>query len=145
MQISALKKLLQLISPSESPLEEKSSAATSEQETESDLQNLLQQAADKAEDTEANDASELEELLQSEEDDALGYSDEIVAEGDEDHAEERVMAQENRAHLISSVPRAARVPTGIMTKSELREIREIFSNLDDMEIQRLYKKVTKNN
>lgn len=49
----------------------------------------------------------------------------------------------NRAHLTSSVPRAARVPTGVLTKGEMAEIREIFGDMDDTEIQRLYKRVTK--
>ena len=48
-----------------------------------------------------------------------------------------------KAHLTSSVPRAARLPQGALTKGQMAEIREIFGNIDDAEIQRLYKRVTK--
>ena len=48
-----------------------------------------------------------------------------------------------RAHLTSSVPRAARLPKGALTKSQLAEMREIFGTIDDAEIHRLYKRVTK--
>ncbi len=53
--------------------------------------------------------------------------------------------KENRNHLISSVPKAARAPMGALTKQQMRELRDLFSNMDDVQIQRLYKKVTKNN
>ena len=52
-------------------------------------------------------------------------------------------APNTRAHLTSSVPRAARIPSGALTKGEISEIRNILGNLDDAEIQRLYKRVTK--
>lgn len=121
MQISVLKKLLQLISPSDSPEEAKSLEETSEQE-----ENEIMQIAE----------------CSMQNDDA----DEICAEGEEDSAAERAtLSENNRSHLTSSVPRAARVPAGVMTKGELAEIRELFKNLDDTEIQRLYKRVTKNN
>ena len=48
-----------------------------------------------------------------------------------------------RSHLTSSVPRSARAPIGVLTKSEIGELRNIFSNLSDTEIQKLYKRVTK--
>ena len=48
-----------------------------------------------------------------------------------------------KAHLTGSVPRAARVPRGALSKSEMAELRQLFSGLDDSEIHRLYKKVTK--
>ena len=48
-----------------------------------------------------------------------------------------------KAHLTSSVPRAARLPQGALTKGQMAEIREIFGDIDDAEIQRLYKRVTK--
>ena len=57
--------------------------------------------------------------------------------------EQPTLTENNRSHLTSSVPRAAKTPVGSLTKGELREIRELFKNLDDNEIQRLYKKVTK--
>ena len=51
--------------------------------------------------------------------------------------------ESNRSHLTSSVPRSAKAPQNILTKGELAQIRAIFNNLDDKEIQRLYKQVTK--
>ena len=50
---------------------------------------------------------------------------------------------DTKSHLSSSVPRAARIPSGALTKGEMAEIRQIFGNMDDAEIQRLYKRVTK--
>ena len=49
----------------------------------------------------------------------------------------------NLSHLTSSVPRVAKAPLGSISKGELKEMRSIFHNLDDAEIQRLYKRVTK--
>ena len=46
------------------------------------------------------------------------------------------------SHLSGSVPRRVETPRGAMTKSEMREARELFEGLDDAEIHRLYKKVT---
>ena len=46
---------------------------------------------------------------------------------------------DTKAHLSSSVPRAAKLPQGILTKGEMAEIRSIFGDIDDAEIQRLYK------
>ena len=124
MQISALKKLLQLISQKESPEEAKSLEAISEQspaegeiEEEFEIQNS-------------------EFGIDSEEDTEL-ILEESAEEAKPAHTES------NRSHLTSSVPRAARAPLGAMTKGELAEIRALFANLDDTEIQRLYKKVTK--
>lgn len=121
MQISVLKKLLQLISPSDSLEEEKSLEEISEQSPKEDeIQNT-------------------ERKILNED------ADEICAEGEEDSAEERVYATDTKAHLTSSVPKAARAPAGVMTKGELAEVRALFNNLSDTEIQRLYKRVTKNN
>ena len=47
------------------------------------------------------------------------------------------------SHLSGTLPRAAAIPGGSMTKAELRELRQLFSNITDAEIQRLYKTVTK--
>lgn len=55
----------------------------------------------------------------------------------------RVSAPDNRAHLTSGVPKAVRNPLGAMTRAELVEAREIFSDMDDSEIQKLYQKVTR--
>ena len=57
--------------------------------------------------------------------------------------EAKAPSESNRAHLTSSVPRAAKPPVSALTKGELAEIRALFKNLNDLEIQRLYKKVTK--
>lgn len=50
-----------------------------------------------------------------------------------------------KSHLTSSVPKAARLPEGAMSAGELREMRSLFSGLDDTEIHRLYRRVTKEN
>lgn len=50
--------------------------------------------------------------------------------------------QDTTSHLGGSVPRRAQTPRGAMTKAEMREARELFHDLDDAEIHRLYKKVT---
>lgn len=49
---------------------------------------------------------------------------------------------DNRSHLRTGVPRSARSPMGQMSRRQLEEAREFFSDLDDAEIQRLYKRVT---
>ena len=116
MQISALRKLLQLISPKTSPEEEKSLEEILEQETENDegMQNL-------------------------EQDEGMQNAKCRMQNEDENPPH----TESNRSHLTSSVPRSAKPPQGILTKGELAEIRALFSNLDDKEIQRLYKQVTK--
>ena len=50
--------------------------------------------------------------------------------------------QDTTSHLGGSVPRRVETPRGAMTKAEMREARELFCDLDDAEIHRLYKKVT---
>lgn len=132
MQISALKKLLQLIKNSESLEEVKSSEATSEQETENNLVDV---------DEEMQEIGTQSDEMQSEE----MQSEEMQnAERRMQNTEATVNhAENNRSHLTSSVPRAAKAPIGTLTKGELAEIRALFTNLDDAEIQRLYKKVTK--
>ena len=50
--------------------------------------------------------------------------------------------QDTTSHLSGSVPRRVETPKGVMTKAEMREARELFYDLDDAEIHRLYKKVT---
>lgn len=49
-----------------------------------------------------------------------------------------------RSHLTSSVPRVASTPVERMSRTALLEARELFSDMTDTEIQRLYKKVTTN-
>ena len=46
------------------------------------------------------------------------------------------------SHLSGSIPRRVEAPKGVMTKTEMREARELFEGLSDAEIHRLYKKVT---
>ena len=81
-------------------------------------------------------------------------NEEAISEQDdnclEDMPQEAVQAPEapsptlnTKAHLSSSVPRVARIPQGTLTKGEMTEIRKIFGDMDDAEIQRLYKRVTK--
>lgn len=51
--------------------------------------------------------------------------------------------QDNRAHLTSSVPKAAKSPdTGLGTR-EMEDLRQIFGDISDADIYKLYKKVTK--
>ena len=50
---------------------------------------------------------------------------------------------DTRAHLTDSYPKCSSAPTSSMTRGELRAARELFSGLDDSEIVRLYKRVTK--
>lgn len=66
-------------------------------------------------------------------------SEECEASCDEQNT---IPPADTKSHLKSSVPRAASAPCGAMSKQEIREARELFSGLDDAEIQRLYKKVT---
>ena len=131
MQISVLEKLLQLISPKNSPKEERSLEEILEQETERDegMQNLEQDV-------------EMQNLEQEMQDLELECEEEPIPEEPSDKAKPTRL-ESNRSHLTSSVPRVARPPKGDLTKGELAEIRALFSNLDDKEIQRLYKKVTK--
>ena len=126
MQISVLKKLLQLISPKNSPEEEKSLEEILEQETESENEEFEIQ----------NSELEIEDNEVSDNDSEMAFE-----ESTEDEKPLRI--EGNRSHLTSSVPRSAKAPQGILTKGELAEIRALFANLDDKEIQRLYKKVTK--
>ena len=49
---------------------------------------------------------------------------------------------DNRAHLSSSVPRGAEIPRGAMSEKELNMARDIFSDMSDREIRRLYRRVT---
>ncbi len=55
----------------------------------------------------------------------------------------RAARHDNRAHLQSSVPRPATSPQESISYNELMAAREIFGNISDAEIQRLYKKVTR--
>ena len=48
---------------------------------------------------------------------------------------------DNRAHLHSSVPKGAISPLGEIPRKEFEIARELFSDLSDGEIQKLYRKV----
>ena len=78
--------------------------------------------------------------------DSTTMPQEVNAEGEMQNAEINSPPDESRpdgkAHLTSSVPRAARLPKGALTKSQMAEMREIFGGIDDAEIHRLYKRVT---
>ena len=50
---------------------------------------------------------------------------------------------DTRSHLYSSVPGASSLPKGSMTDSELFMARELFPDIPDSEIRKLYKTVTK--
>ena len=52
----------------------------------------------------------------------------------------KVSRADNRAHLLHSVPRHA-ASGGIMPHEELDRARELFRDMSDTEIQRLYKRV----
>lgn len=49
--------------------------------------------------------------------------------------------RDNRAHLTAAYGKNAASPTSTMSQRELSEARELFGNLSDLEIQRLYKRV----
>ena len=52
-------------------------------------------------------------------------------------------ARDNRSHLTAAIPRSAAAPQNQMSRPQLDMARSLFSDLDDNEIRRLYKKVTK--
>ena len=54
----------------------------------------------------------------------------------------RIMKQDNRAHLTSTVPAAAKSPDIGLGKHEMAQLRDIFGDVSDAEIYNLYKKVT---
>ena len=124
MPISVIRKFLQLIKSEEETPEE---VKPSEETLESNL-------------------SESEEEMQNGKGEMENAECKMQnAECEMQNADEEAKApsESNRAHLTSSVPRAAKPPVSALTKGELAEIRALFKNLDDLEIQRLYKKVTK--
>ena len=51
--------------------------------------------------------------------------------------------QDTRAHLRSAHGRSAATPTNMMSQQELAMARDLFPELSDSDLQRLYKKVTK--
>lgn len=54
----------------------------------------------------------------------------------------RARAQDNRAHLTASVPGAAAKRNLDIPRGELKIAREIFSDMSEAELQKLYRKVS---
>lgn len=57
----------------------------------------------------------------------------------------RPASPDTKSHLHSSVPSSVKSPYGAMSRREMREARDLFSDMNDAEIQSLYQKVTKQN
>lgn len=53
------------------------------------------------------------------------------------------LAGDNRSHLTSGVPTAAKTPDLGMSRAEMEQVRGIFRGMSDAEIQKLYQKVIK--
>lgn len=51
--------------------------------------------------------------------------------------------KDNRAHLRAAVPAASRPPYSSMTRREWQTARELFEDMSDSEIEKLYRKVTR--
>ncbi len=154
MQTSVLKRLLHPIKALKSLAEKRPLAATSEPREEDKMQNAeckmqndynpsvtegdtslytREACADKNGDETAEASS------------VRSYDDTSEEQSEDSAAATEVSTDKNASlsHLTSSVPRAARVPRGALSKSEMTELRELFGGLSDAEIQRLYKRVTK--
>ena len=158
MQTSLLKKLLHPISRIMSRRAEKLSEATSEAREESEMQNAeceMQNAEGRMQNSSPviaggglqsdTEGANSPEVSVSDSDNDVS-SDKSAAEKNTENEEPTEVAtteNSNKAHLTSSVPRVARIPQGALSKSQMAEIREIFGDIDDAEIQRLYKRVTK--
>ena len=142
MQTSLLKKLLHPISKIMSRRAEKLSEATSEARKEREMQNAECEMQN-AEGRMQNENSP--EVSVSGSEGELSSDKSVVEKSDRSEEPTQVATTENsnKAHLTSSVPRVAKIPQGALSKSQMAEIREIFGDIDDAEIQRLYKRVTK--
>ncbi len=162
MQHSLLRKLLQKISPKQDLRLRKPSAATSEQGRASDMEEInvsiseeTSYEAESAETTVDNDIIELREsfpeLSELESITELSNPTRYAALRDLGLSSKeaylathgKVAPQNNRSHLTSSVPASAKIPASGMSRAQMEEARELFGNLSDTEIQRLYQKVTK--
>ena len=69
-------------------------------------------------------------------------NDEVLNKKNVEEVISEAETKSTTSHLTGSVPRRVETPKGVMTKAEMREARELFYDLDDAEIHRLYKKVT---
>ena len=135
MQTSLLKKLLLRIKRKDSREPRESSAETSESRETSDMIN--EETVDEQNCCDAADQHiEAADQVSSAEE---GVKNDPPSEDREPRGDGR----SNKAHLTSSVPRVARIPRGALSKGEMAEIRELLGDVDDAEIQRLYKRVTK--
>lgn len=132
MQTSLLKKLLLRIKRKDSREPRESSAETSESRETSDMTN-----------EETVMAKGVDEGIYTAEDER--EVDAAISEKNEsaEEREHKADGRSNKSHLTSSVPRVARIPRGALSKGEMAEIRELLGDVDDAEIQRLYKRVTK--
>ena len=147
MQISQLRKLLHPIKRLTSRRAEKPSAETLESRAESDVE---MQNAEQMQNSECR----MQNAEQMQNAECKMQNEEVISEAADNCSEDMPTEAETtpetpsptvntKAHLTSSVPRAARLPQGALTKGQMAEIREIFGDIDDAEIQRLYKRVTK--
>ena len=137
MQISQLKKLLHPIKELTSRRAKRSSAETSESREESEVQSDKCRVMSDESLVNSLDEAVLEPMCEE---------NAPVAEENkpcEELSETPSPTVNTKAHLSSSVPRAAKLPQGVLTKGQMAEIRSIFGDMDDAEIQRLYKRVTK--
>ena len=57
-------------------------------------------------------------------------------------AKRESVIHDNKSHLGRSIPRSVHTPSSAMSTAELIEARELFGNLSDEEIKKLYNKVT---
>ena len=151
MQISVLKKLLLPIKRLTNRKAQKSSAETLESREVSEMQGdeRMLNAECGMQNAEQMQNAECGMQNYSTEEECAAHSvSEVTAEVTEanEPCEEPTEASSpkvnTKAHLSSSVPRATRVPSGALTKSQMAEIRSILGDVDDSEIHRLYKKVT---
>lgn len=55
----------------------------------------------------------------------------------------RTVRQDSRSHLSAAAPKSAGSPGGAMSRRELEGARELFADMSDTDIQKLYRKVTK--
>ena len=136
MQISQLRKLLHPIKRLTSRRAEKPSAETLELREENEVQSAECRV-------QSNEQMQNAECIMQNEEVVNEPSDNRLEDMPTEAATTPSQTVNTKAHLTSSVPRAARLPQGALTKGQMAEIREIFGDIDDAEIQRLYKRVTK--
>ena len=144
MQTSAIKRLLHPIKALMSRNAKKQWEATSEV---AELSNTEMPIEEESAEDRAFENSEQAEVSVSDDENFSDIADE-ASDGEsqeqaENHDVDSPSQSGNRSHLTSSVPKTARAPIGAITKQEMAEIRSIFGDMDDSEIHRLYKRVTK--